>query len=228
MNSEFPVKNTLFQESKRRRRITNKPYRSQTRSHSSLNILFFLYPSDDRSSILCPVKLSRLKLTRHLFNGVAKTALQISSQHRGSQWRRSFLTFELNFSQWAGFFQGLLNALTLTSSGLLMVRFLLHIRKWPYKRSRMSPSLSAPNGRSPQIRHSEDFGEDPVQAARSVNRTAFVPRIWQGTAMISDSALRSNNAAVAPSTGSSPGTKYISSDCVKIIRAAVQGSREIV
>ncbi|KAF9254699.1 hypothetical protein L218DRAFT_938340 [Marasmius fiardii PR-910] len=135
----------------------------------------------------------------------------------------------LNFRAPAGFFQRLLNAFTLPLSGLLTARFLLHIRKWSYKRSRMPPSLSAPNGRSPQNSHSqgtlstiiEGFGEDPVQSARSFNRTVgsvesplspgyerfLLQEVGKGTAMISNSASRSDTAAVvaASSMGSRSG-----------------------
>ncbi|KAI3608146.1 hypothetical protein WG66_006606 [Moniliophthora roreri] len=85
---------------------------------------------------------------------------------------------------YAGFFQRLLNALTLPLSGLLTARFLLHLRKWEYKQKNLGiSSQGSPNsgtatmgsfraapGRGQSTVLStiiEDFGEDPVAIASS-------------------------------------------------------------
>uniref|UniRef100_A0A0W0ETV2 DUF6533 domain-containing protein n=1 Tax=Moniliophthora roreri TaxID=221103 RepID=A0A0W0ETV2_MONRR len=90
----------------------------------------------------------------------------------------------LNYRAPAGFFQRLLNALTLPLSGLLTARFLLHLRKWEYKQKNLGiSSQGSPNsgtatmgsfraapGRGQSTVLStiiEDFGEDPVAIASS-------------------------------------------------------------
>ncbi|THU80940.1 hypothetical protein K435DRAFT_694623, partial [Dendrothele bispora CBS 962.96] len=81
----------------------------------------------------------------------------------------------LNFRAPSGFFQRLLNALTLPLSGILSARFLLHLRKWKAKNSHLTPSghgsssignvsgtigtFRAVGGAVASI---DDFGEDPV------------------------------------------------------------------
>ncbi|KAK1225929.1 hypothetical protein PQX77_011128 [Marasmius sp. AFHP31] len=84
----------------------------------------------------------------------------------------------LNFRAPAGFLQRLLNAFTLPLSGLLTARFLLHMRKWENRHSHSDTvndasqagtlggfrAARAPGTLSTII---EDFGEDPVGAARA-------------------------------------------------------------
>ncbi|EEB92620.1 hypothetical protein MPER_08843 [Moniliophthora perniciosa FA553] len=75
----------------------------------------------------------------------------------------------LNYRAPSGFFQRLLNALTLPLSGLLTARFLLHIREWEYKQKNLgTPSQAAPgNSGTATMAIIEDFGVDPVAVASS-------------------------------------------------------------
>ncbi|KAJ3718935.1 hypothetical protein C8R42DRAFT_674922 [Lentinula raphanica] len=84
----------------------------------------------------------------------------------------------LNFQAPSGFFQRLLNALTLPLSGLLTARFLLHIRQWEYTHSPAAASVHDRNPDGQDQSHTmsfraasavlstfitSDFGSDPVQ-----------------------------------------------------------------
>ncbi|KAH7878916.1 uncharacterized protein C8R40DRAFT_687047 [Lentinula edodes] len=85
----------------------------------------------------------------------------------------------LNFQAPSGFFQRLLNALTLPLSGLLTARFLLHMREWEYKNSPGAMSIHGIQNGGPEGHLSatisfraasvalstiitSDFGSDPV------------------------------------------------------------------
>ncbi|KAK1225927.1 hypothetical protein PQX77_011125 [Marasmius sp. AFHP31] len=157
------------------------------------------------------------------------------------------------------FFQRLLNALTLPISGLLTARFLLHIRRWSDERSQMPPSLSHPLSQLPGSSSSsnrdgalafedavrattttfsfrgtlstiiEDFGDDPVDAARnhegaspqspeSPNFARFLrEEAGRGTAIISLKNYQSSSAgpgALEPSGSSVPPNAAASSSRV--------------
>ncbi|EIM84430.1 uncharacterized protein STEHIDRAFT_159103 [Stereum hirsutum FP-91666 SS1] len=92
----------------------------------------------------------------------------------------------LNFRAPNGFFQRLLNGLTLPLSGLMTARFLLHIRIWNkrstfYSRSGNHASMGSPDDDHPTPQLSafqvagnavvSEFGEDPVMVARSARST---------------------------------------------------------
>ncbi|KAJ3866998.1 hypothetical protein EV359DRAFT_35452, partial [Lentinula novae-zelandiae] len=85
----------------------------------------------------------------------------------------------LNFQAPSGFFQRLLNALTLPLSGLLTARFLLHMREWEYKNSPGAMSIHGIQNGGPEGQFNttfsfraasvalstiitSDFGSDPV------------------------------------------------------------------
>ncbi|KAJ3876996.1 hypothetical protein F5051DRAFT_18374 [Lentinula edodes] len=85
----------------------------------------------------------------------------------------------LNFQAPSGFFQRLLNALTLPLSGLLTARFLLHMREWEYKNSPGAMTIHGIQNGGPEGHLSatisfraasvalstiitSDFGSDPV------------------------------------------------------------------
>ncbi|KIK50765.1 hypothetical protein GYMLUDRAFT_252668 [Collybiopsis luxurians FD-317 M1] len=71
----------------------------------------------------------------------------------------------LNFLAPSGFFQRLLNALTLPLSGFLTARFLLHLREWEYRQTHQDSELAEAathlSFRVPTMLSSE-FGSDLV------------------------------------------------------------------
>lgn len=87
----------------------------------------------------------------------------------------SVAALTLNYQREIGFIQRLLNGLKLPISGLMTARFLLHLRRWDYNRSRPSHiSIHATDIESgapiePQS-FAEEFGEVPMQVVREAAR----------------------------------------------------------
>lgn len=82
----------------------------------------------------------------------------------------SVASLTLNYRE-IGFIQRLLNGLKLPISGLMTARFLLHLRRWQYKRSRPTHisihTIDIESGaRMGPHSFVEEFGEDPMQVVR--------------------------------------------------------------
>ncbi|KAK7054502.1 hypothetical protein VNI00_003700 [Paramarasmius palmivorus] len=120
----------------------------------------------------------------------------------------------LNYRAPSGFFQRLLNALTLPLSGLLTARFLLHLRKWEHKQNAHGVSGETPNsdtmgsfqaapGRGQSTLMStiiDEFGNDPVAIASSSKKNREV-----GTTTIKPETQLTNVVEETSSaTGSGP------------------------
>ncbi|KIJ96073.1 hypothetical protein K443DRAFT_635993 [Laccaria amethystina LaAM-08-1] len=105
-----------------------------------------------------------------------KASLNYLLFEQGKEMLRSSVTslsvaaLTLNYKE-IGFIQRLLNGLKLPISGLMTARFLLHLRRWDYKRSRPSQvsiniiDIESGARMDPQS-FVEEFGEDPMQVVR--------------------------------------------------------------
>ncbi|KAK7685440.1 hypothetical protein QCA50_011303 [Cerrena zonata] len=125
----------------------------------------------------------------------------------------------LNFRAPSGFFQRLLNALTLPLSGLLTARFLLHLRRFANSAVRLDgKSESTTSGTTSGTVSSfhalgnmatstlDDFGDDPVARVKNTRTTTDVEK---ASAMITGSQSSNTdgtNTMIGPhSSGSSAG-----------------------